>query len=282
MSIHNYPYLTWSMMLAVTFWIVFLLDVTQRRMMLYGGLSSALFAIASIVYVPDYWQPIRIASFGVGPEDVIFSFANGGMIWTLSIWPLRRRLSYRLCTRRFSRRFGLCTLLGAIVATIAHHMGINVMSSLICAMVVVGFLLLAHQAKLWPICLAGSLGFLLIYATLIAITVSLYPGFPSQWTHSNLWGPTMWSLPLEEYVWAAGFGAVFPLILAYCSNASIRSVHQYQADPAQPEPHSSSKQGIGNADSGHKQTPDPANLANSVELEPQSKAGKTNYRLTRN
>jgi hypothetical protein len=40
--------------------------------------------MASVFFVPYCWSPVRVADFPAGPEDFIFSFANGGIAWLLA------------------------------------------------------------------------------------------------------------------------------------------------------------------------------------------------------
>ncbi len=220
-QLENYPYLTCSLVLLLVFCVVFLIERKHRTLLLFGALGSTAFSLSSPVFVPEYWNPVRVACFLVGPEDLIFSFANGGMIWFLATWPFRNRLDTSLTGIVFAKNFLLCTLLGTAFTVPGWLAGFGPMSNCLVAMAIMGCVLLFLKPQFWGVAFAGALSFTCIYAaTIVFVTVS-FPEFSSQWTHENLWGPTLFSLPIEEYAWALGFGAVFPLILAVSANARL-------------------------------------------------------------
>ncbi len=56
----------------------------HRRPMLLSGILSAPLALAAPTFVPVYWNPVRLFPYAVGIEDVVFSFSNGAMLWSLA------------------------------------------------------------------------------------------------------------------------------------------------------------------------------------------------------
>ena len=65
------------------------------------------------------------------------------------------------------------------------------------------------------------ISFIIFYFIFIKVGLMVFPEFLQQWTAKNLWGPDVWGIPLDEIAWAAGFGAVWPLIIAYLFNARL-------------------------------------------------------------
>ena len=88
------------------------------------------------------------------------------------------------------------------------------MPGLFLSMIAVGSALLYSKKQYWFLSLAGACGFILFYIILIAGIGICYPSMHTQWTLENLWDVNFLGFPLEEYIWAFGFGAVFPLIMA--------------------------------------------------------------------
>ena len=75
--------------------------------------------------------------------------------------------------------------------------------------------------KSWRIALAGSLLFTLYYSIIMGISLKLFPHMILFWNNNNLWGLSVFNVPLEEIVWAFGYGAVWPLAMAYVFNLNI-------------------------------------------------------------
>ncbi|HSM52307.1 MAG TPA: hypothetical protein VLA75_12975, partial [Thermoanaerobaculia bacterium] len=58
-----------------------------------------------------------------------------------------------------------------------------------------------------------------LYAAVLKGAYLLWPAFPEQWSTAGAWGLSVWGLPLEEIVWAAGGGAAWPLFMAELTGA---------------------------------------------------------------
>lgn len=216
-----YPYLALSLALLIIFVAGLIVFQGQRRLMLLSGLLSSPYALASISFVPEYWNPVRVANFLTGPEDIIFSFANGGIVWLLSIWLVQRRITLSLQTGRLLRRYIACTSSGVAFILVCRFSGLGVMTSVMVSVVVLGVLLLWRRGELWPLPVAGAIGFTLLYLVLAGAVSVIWPDFLLQWNADNLWGPSLLRLPLEEVVWAFGYGAVWPLLMAYVFDARL-------------------------------------------------------------
>lgn len=105
----THPYLAFSLLLLGVF-LVGLWTVPQpRRPTLLAALGSAPSALVSVFFVPEYWQPTRVATLLTGLEDIIFSFATGGTMWLLGAWPMRHRLRFQGSTA-WAQRYTVCGL----------------------------------------------------------------------------------------------------------------------------------------------------------------------------
>ncbi len=235
MMFYKFPYLTMSLVLFAFFLVGLAFRPHDRGPMLLSGLMQGPYALASILFVPDYWNPVRVAeSYLTGPEDIIFSVANGGLVWLFATWPIRNRVTLTPRLGRFVMAYGVCSLSGMVLVLLCWRSGISIMSSVLIAMIGVTAVLGLMQRSLWRIPVAGAIVFAGFYSVVIAATFRAFPDFVSQWNHSSLWGPTFLTVPIEEIVWALAFGSVWPFLVAYMLDAQcteptepqITSVHQ--------------------------------------------------------
>jgi hypothetical protein len=217
----EYPYLCCSLLLFAIFMLFFSLGKPFRKVMLLGGLASAMYSLSAVFFVPEYWQPVLVLKFPVGLEDMLFSFANGGIVMFISLSVVRGRMSLNFTAGNLLIKYLLCSNLGALLCWFTYRAGIPVMTSCLVAMPVVGLTLLVKNRRHWPLSVMGALGFTLLYMVVTALLSLRFPDFHRQWTMENLLGVLFLGFPVEEYFWAFGFGAVFPLIVAYSLGITV-------------------------------------------------------------
>ncbi len=217
-----YPYLFGSLALlglsAVGFWLL----PDQRRPMLLSGLLAAPFALASIELVPEYWNPVRVAVFLIGPEDVIFTIAAGLLAWSLAVFPLHRRLVLDFHLREMLRPLAFCLFLGFVVHVVCRLGGVRGIQSHMVPAAVVGAVLLVLRPSLWPIPLVGALFFPPVYLSVPLVLLRLRPDFLLQWNAAHLSGVFLFGVPGEEALWALGYGAFWPLLVAFVLGGELR------------------------------------------------------------
>lgn len=217
----EYPYLCWCLLLYLIFFVAFTLARRFRKVMLLGGMASALYSLSAIFFVPDYWQPVLVIQAPIGLEDMLFSFANGGIVAFISLSAVRGRMRFNYSPGGLLIKYLLCTNLGALFCYFFYQAGVPVMTCCLMAMPVVGLTLLIKNRRHWPLSVMGALGFTLLYMAVTALLSLRFPSFYEQWTMENLLGVRFLGLPVEEYFWAFGFGAVFPLIMAYAMGITL-------------------------------------------------------------
>jgi len=217
----RYPYLFSSILLITVFSVIFILAKRFRKVMVIGGIASALYSLSAVFFVPDYWRPVLVIRSAVGLEDLLFSFANGGIVCFLALWPVRKRMQLRYTWRGLHKQYWTWTLFGMILCYLLHKAGVQVMTGCLIAIFVLGLILLVRRVQFWPLCLAGACGFTCLYTGVLGIVHLWFPSFHTQWTLENLWGYRFLSFPLEEYAWAFGFGAVFPMIMAFALELTL-------------------------------------------------------------
>ncbi len=213
-----------SLILLGIFVIVFLICPRHLRMSFFlSAFISAPYGFASVFFVPEYWKPIRVFELFAGPEDILFSFANGGTVWVIAIWLLRDRVRLEINPKRIIAHTLGYVSFGYSCFIIFRFLDIGAMAAAIASICVLGVVVLAVRRDLWPMALAGSVSFLLLYFATIKLCFGLFPEFLLQWNHLNLWGPTVFGVPLDELVWAAGFGGVWPMMMAWTFDVRFAS-----------------------------------------------------------
>jgi hypothetical protein len=188
--------------------------------MMISALMSAPWAFASIVFVPNYWNPVRIASFLAGPEDLIFSFSNGIVVWAIAVVPLRGEISIRMNFRRMIKRSVLLSLLSFFITMSLWFLGLKIMMAVSVSLSTTIALLFFWLCRNFRImCIYGAIGFTLFYGILTSLSFLFFPHFLEQWNLANLTGISIFNVPIEEIIWAFGFGAYWPLYIAYILDA---------------------------------------------------------------
>jgi hypothetical protein len=209
-----YPYLWTSLtMLAASAAVVALLPA-HRRGMLVSGILCAPFALASVMFVPEYWRPHRIACFLAGPEDLIFSFACGVLVWcTAVVLSPPRTMAFRP-SRVFRVYGGACIVFVGGILVFRNLCGLRTMPSVLVAGLVLYGLLLPLRRDLLRFSLVAGFAYCVAYALFFGLVFAVCPDFARQWNWDNLWALSLLGVPLEEAAFALVFGACWPLAMA--------------------------------------------------------------------
>jgi len=221
--IHTYPYLMLSLtMLGVFLAALALTPMRLRAHALLSGVLAAPFALTSVLLVPSYWDPVRVAVFLAGPEDLLFTFAGGGLASAASVRLVRRPLTLRPSLRRIWWRYVAGAVLGLAAGDTCWRMGGTPMTATVMAFCLLTGVVLVRRPELWSLALAGATSYAAVYAAALKLWHVIVPNFGSQWNPAGLWGPSVIGLPLDELVWAAAFGLAWPTFAAYLFDARLQ------------------------------------------------------------
>jgi hypothetical protein len=237
MSPAAYPYFLVSLGLASLAALCYALwprsDKTGWRALLAAGLLAAPFGLLSFEYIPKYWNPTLLLWFGpASGEDILFIAASGMLGWAVAAWPFRQRLRHAWFENNSKDRWSALLTRFAIGAvpglavSYAFKYGLPsqpVMNGTMWGIAVGGALLLCWKPRLWLLAVVGCTAFLLGYFALMKLLFLVAPEWSAPW-HSAL-QPHSWvaGVPLYELLWAAGFGAVWPLFVGYCLDTRLVS-----------------------------------------------------------
>mgnify|MGYP003587757221 CR=1 FL=1 len=215
---HEHPYLASSLILAAQAALALVLLPRARGRALVSGLLVTPSSLLSFAFVPDYWRPARVAALVVGPEDLLFSFSTGVLVWLVAERFGGRRLLLQgprpLSLDPVVRRHFRWSLPFLAVFLLSWAAGVRPMNATLLASAVVLARLAGRTRGAWPLALAGALGFTALHAATLHVSFAAWPHFADQWSRESLWGVSLGAIPAEELAWAAAFGAVWPLTLA--------------------------------------------------------------------
>ncbi|MCG3179821.1 MAG: hypothetical protein BIFFINMI_02167 [Phycisphaerae bacterium] len=216
----EYPYLTASIVLALLSAAMIAGWPRWRRLLLAGGLMALLpCALLARYYNAGLWEPrLLLDTPVVAGEDLLWAFAAGTITCFLAILTLARRLEQGTCPQR--RRLQLLGLTAAGVAgftlgrwlfpspaamTVAHLGAVAAVSAVV----------LWRQPALWPVGLAGAVGYTLFHAADVFAFTHIWPATVDYWAVGGRLPGAILRVPTFEFVWAAGFGFVWPMVCCY-------------------------------------------------------------------
>jgi hypothetical protein len=215
----------------------------------WGSLVCSLLGFSEPLFVPAYWDPPSILSYGRWDfESFLFCFAIGGISAVAPEWRLWRRFFQtidsavwrviRAILAPFRRLTGTNTpssdeimlsaeelrrenalLLAVFLGSFGFtaHTGLNVIYNAALASIAMGVYIAWRRPRLrWQVW-SGALLFLLIYTVVLQVVGRLYPTFyVDHWNLRALSGIWVLNAPLEEYLFAATLGAFWtPLYEAW-------------------------------------------------------------------
>ena len=217
----TYPYLLLCFLEVLLFIACILFSAEHRRPMLLSALLFTPSALSAIILVPCYWKPKLFWDLIVGVEDVIFCYVNGGIVWFGSVYFIKDRLLLPGKFRPLMKHYIKYTLYGTMIYATLFLMGLGFLWSTLGGLYILGFILLCMRKRLWPLALWGTGTFLVLYSLILRLIFSTWPHFIHQWNLPSLSG-FIFGLPVEELVWAMGFGFTWPLLMAHVFDVQVR------------------------------------------------------------
>jgi hypothetical protein len=214
-ALGTYPYLVTGVL-----WFCGLLLVVRslglashRRLIVRAGLIMVPNSLFSLAH-RDYWDPIRVGGWPLGPEDALFAFNVGAMGCLAILLFSRNRL--------------------LVADQPVPHLGRLLAAGIPaqCAFVVAILLL---RPDLWQFSAAGAIVFSPIYFCIVEGVFWIWPRFVSCWASAPPWGLRWFGIPLGEIAWAISFGLFWPLFAAFAFDlrlCSSRPSGQRAADSA--------------------------------------------------
>jgi len=224
----RFPYLGANLLLLPVVLAGLVTLRVQWRAAVASGALFVPFAFASLAYVPDYWQPVRLFDvLRTGPEDVLLSFGTGVLVWLIAFGPLGRRIDVGCSRRQFLRRYVGVSVAGVGLANAIGLGGLSVAHGGLVSITVVGLFLLARRGDLWVCAIRGGLGFAAIYQVLLTFVFWCWPHLLGQWNLARLSGILVAGVPLEETAWSLTTGFTWTLFMGHALATQVASVREH-------------------------------------------------------
>jgi len=216
----QHPYLWTSLFLAALCLIGLRLARRQRKPALLSAVFGIPGAAYSLVFVPTYWNPVRIADWPIGVEDVLFSFANGGLVW-LMVAARNPGVRLSIDAVTVTKRLVALSVVFALLLLASVRAGVPVMhAGLFSAAIILGAVLWLRP-RYWQLGARGMVAFGIFYGLVLLGASRLWPHALSWWHEEVVSGMLFLGAPAEEIAWAVAYGAVYPLVMAFCFDAQL-------------------------------------------------------------
>ena len=207
----------------------------QRGTILLSGTLLTPCAILEEWFEPDYWHPRHVFTLlqgaKTGPEDVLFCWGCGSLIWAMAAGLERRRQRGRPSSRShapllasarhradlpiWGRRYLISSAVVAATTAGCRLAGLDIMSAVLIGFGGPGAALLCARRDLAGFALSGASSFGLLHVAAVAIALGLWPECAEDWTLARPWGLRPLGVPCGEWVWALGIGAIWPAAVAF-------------------------------------------------------------------
>lgn len=213
----KFGYLTGALLLGAVYLLMYLWRRDLRREMVFGGLLAAPYALTAPFFIPEYWDPPYLLSFGrigLGVEDFLFCFFVGGVaaviyevIWRkkpvkiaghkrVSWWPYGVGTGVFLLLEYFRPLWSIGSLAASLV-------------------LVAGLVVWVRRDLLTQVVSAGGM-FAVLYLGMFRLFLSMYPGYVEQVYRRQLgWEYGLAGVPVEEVLFAVGIGMAWSVGYEY-------------------------------------------------------------------
>jgi hypothetical protein len=222
----QYGYALGSFMLGLT-WLFFIL---RRRDLLrvstVGGLLGSVFGLSELLYRGEYWNPPTLfnftARYGVGIEDIVFSFFCGALA-TILYDAIERKKLVRSSTPHHHRIFVYFFVITCILVLeffLPKATIYNISISLLIGAIIIALI----RSDLRKQIVVSAFLFTGLYVALFYIFLLSAPHYIDQvYTVSGVAATRIAGIPFGEFLFAFGVGAFWSGLFDYLYNYRIVS-----------------------------------------------------------
>ena len=203
----QFAYLLGDLMLFAV-WLLLFLRKPYRREMIVMSLYFTPFTLFDWWFLQDYWSPQTFLGTRFGFESFFWTFVAGG-IAAVVYEEVRNKTLVRTKRAPGWMQVGLVVLFLLNFFVLREFVGVNSMYALyIVFLITTVFILLSRKDLFADVVGSGLLcGFLGLFFYLVYIAI--FPGIVQAWWKlENLSGVLVLGIPLEELLFAFGFGMV--------------------------------------------------------------------------
>lgn len=210
----QYVWLLWSSAFLIPWLIFYLAYPDHRRTMLWASLFTTPLGLTEPLFVPEYWNPPSLFDLaqrtGFDLESLIFCFGIGGVsavLYNIVFGTTPKPVSdhEKVHPRHQYHRWTLAApfILFAMIVWFPWN---PIYPSLVAMFFGVAATLLCRP-DLWKKTWFGGLLFLIYYVVFLQMLAVLAPGYiETVWNLERLSGIYVFNMPVEEPLFAIGFG----------------------------------------------------------------------------
>ncbi len=234
MNSDQYIWLLWSSAFLIPWALVYIVFPAQRRAMLWASLFTTPFGLSEPLFVPEYWMPPSLFDLaentGFDIESLIFCFGIGG-IGSVFYNFLSKKIPQALasCERnhRLHRYHYTALATPFVVFIVLYFFPWNPIYPSIIAMFAGTLATMLCRPDLKRKTWIGGLLFLVYYAIFLAGLEWSAPGYIERiWNMEALSGITIWFMPIEELLFAIGFGMYWSGVYEHFTWRKLRDADQ--------------------------------------------------------
>ena len=229
----QYSWFIWSLLLLVIWLVVYfsLRDKTSKKEMLSVSLWTSLLGLTEPIFVPEYWMPPSLFDLakntGFDIESLIFAFGVGGL--SAVIYEFFFKVKHQDMTegdkQHKRHKYHFLSLISApiIFLFLLLFSDLNPIYSTFIALIMGGLFTWYCRPDLKTKMIASAFIFTLIYFIYFSTLEIVFPGYVSQvWNFSEISGILIFSVPLEELMFAFGLGFLWSSIYEHTRWISVR------------------------------------------------------------
>jgi hypothetical protein len=211
---HQYVWFLWASAFLLPWVFLYWRFSAYRRVMLLASFATMPFGLTEPLFVPEYWSPPSLFNLasrtGFDIESLIFCFAIGGIgvvLYSALTGKGFSRVSIEYRRLPLHRYHGLASATPFIVFPLLWLLPWNPIYPAITAMAAGAIANILCRPELKQKTWVGGLLFLALYAVFIGGLELFMPSYIDEvWNIEGLSGIMFLRVPIEEYLFAFGFG----------------------------------------------------------------------------
>ncbi|RJQ36043.1 hypothetical protein C4559_05575 [Candidatus Microgenomates bacterium] len=210
---YQYTYLLANIFIFILFWLplFFFRKDLRHKMLLLSILIGFFGPLSELWYLQDYWKPLTITNTSIGIEDYFFGFLIGGIGTVFYEEIFGKRFSNRHKRKHnWALIFVFISGLSFLIFNLLFFfLKINSIYASVITFIILALTMILFRKDLWlDAVMSGVLcSFILLICYLLLLTI--YPEmFIKMWHLKNLSGLFINKIPIEEILWAFGWGMI--------------------------------------------------------------------------
>lgn len=191
----------------------------RKKILLISTIIAPLGPLSGIWYLEDYWSPSTVANFIFNIEDIIFTFAIGGITFSLYKFIFKAQIPKE---RKFKRRIWFIYVSVAVticsLVVFSNILKINsVIVSVLSFWVLIFIIWFIRKDLIIPSLLSGFF-LLTIFFLIYKIMFALFPNLGEDWCKDcNPTGIIILGLNIEELLWDYSWGTIGGVLYEFIS-----------------------------------------------------------------